>query len=59
MKSKFSNNLPKNNVHRYLSQNNNLRRYRKIYRIEPIRNINDPSDERTETKNKTIKIIIW
>ena len=56
MKSKFSNNLPKNNVHRYLSQNNNLRRYRKIYRIEPIRNINDPSDERISTEKQKQKI---
>ena len=56
MKSKFSKNLPKNNVHRYLSQNNNLRRYRKIYRIEPIRNINDPSDERISTEKQKQKI---
>lgn len=56
MKAKFSKNLPKKNFQRYLSQNNNLRRYRKIYRIEPIRNINDPSEERISTEKQKQKI---
>ena len=56
MKAKFSKNIAKNNIHRYLSQNNNLRRYRKIYKIEPVNNINDPSDERISTEKQKQKI---